>query len=167
MLRTFLGRRARLVELTDEDRELIDCLVRRAGGGTHLDGEAKVSLLARRTHELQLEEQLRAQLRTLVLLHQRPTQHSHDWYKIWRSAVAEWSNSVDFKAGVSQRRFESGRRQTVTVTARTLWQGSLNLSATSPMTTKDAETDVKLNIIIIIIINCSMDRYDVRKCATK
>ena len=65
---------------------------------------------------------------------------------LWRSVVAEWSKSVAFKAGVSQRRFESGRRQTVTVTACTLWQGSLNLSATSPMTTSDAETDVKLNI---------------------
>ena len=35
------------------------------------------------------------------------------------SVVAEWSKSVAFKAGVSQRRFESGRRQTVTVTACT------------------------------------------------
>ena len=33
-------------------------------------------------------------------------------------------------AGVSQRRFESGRQQTVTVTACTLWQGSLNLPVT-------------------------------------
>ena len=64
--------------------------------------------------------------------------------------VAEWSKSVAFKAGVSQRRFESGRRQTVTVTVCTLWQGSLNLSATSPMTTSDAETDVKLNIYLFI-----------------
>jgi len=38
----------------------------------------------------------------------------------------------------------------VTVTACTLWQGSLNLSATSPMTTSDAETDVKLNIFYFI-----------------
>ena len=66
--------------------------------------------------------------------------------------VAEWSKSVAFKAGVSQRRFESGRRQTVTVTACTLWQGSLDLSATSPMTTSDAETDVKLNIYLFIYL---------------
>ena len=58
------------------------------------------------------------------------------------------SKSVAFEAGVSQRRFESGRRQTVTVTACTLWQGSLSLSATSPMTTSDAETDVKPKIYL-------------------
>ena len=39
--------------------------------------------------------------------------------------------SVAFKPGVSQRRSESSRRQTVTVTACILWQGSFNLSATS------------------------------------
>ena len=72
-----------------------------------------------------------------------------------RSVVAEWSKSVAFKAGVSHRRFESGRRQTVTVTACTLWQGSLNLSATSPMATSDAETDDKFNIyFILFIFNC-------------
>ena len=60
--------------------------------------------------------------------------------------VCMFPKSVAFKLGVSQRRFESGRRQTVTVTACTLWQGSLNLSATSPMTTSDAETDDAFNI---------------------
>ena len=69
-----------------------------------------------------------------------------------RGVVAEWSKSVGFDSGVSQRRFESGRPRTVTVTACTLWQGSLNSSATSPMTTSDAETDVKLNIIIIFYL---------------
>jgi len=34
----------------------------------------------------------------------------------------------------------------------TLWQGGINSSATSPMSSLDAETDVKLNIIIIIHI---------------
>ena len=63
-----------------------------------------------------------------------------------RSVVAEWSTSVAFKPGVSQRRFESGRRQTVTITACILRQGSLNLSVTSPMKASDTETDVKLNI---------------------
>ena len=71
--------------------------------------------------------------------------------------MADWSvrskKSVAFEAGVSQRRFESGRRQTVTVNACTLWQGDLNLSATSPMTTSDAETDVKLNIYIYIAVS--------------
>ena len=66
--------------------------------------------------------------------------------------VTQWSKSVAFKACVSLRRFESGRRQTVTVTACTLWQGSLNLSATSPMTTSDAETDIKLNIYLFYFI---------------
>ena len=74
------------------------------------------------------------------------------FYQVRRSVVAEWFKSVAFKAGVSQRRFESGRRQTVTVTACTLWQGSLNLSATSPMTTSDAETDVKLNIYLFFYL---------------
>jgi len=69
-----------------------------------------------------------------------------------RSVATEWSKSVAFKAGVSQRRFESGRRQTVTVTACTLWQGSSNLSATTPMTTSDTETDVKLNIYFYLIL---------------
>ena len=67
-----------------------------------------------------------------------------------RSVMAEWSKLVAFKAGVSQRRFESGRRQTVTVATCTLWQGSLNLSATSPMTISDAETDVKLYIFYFL-----------------
>ena len=71
-------------------------------------------------------------------------------YNARRRVVAEWSKSVAFKAGFSQRRFESGRRQTVTVTSCTLWQGSLNLSATSPMTTSDVETDVKLNIYLFL-----------------
>ena len=66
--------------------------------------------------------------------------------------VAEWSKSVAFKAGVSQRRFESGRRQTVRVNACTLWQGSLNLSVTFPMTTSDAETNVKLSIYFIYLL---------------
>ena len=61
--------------------------------------------------------------------------------------VSEWSKAIAFKAGVSQRRFESGRRQTVTVTAYNLWQGSSDLSATSLMTTSDAEANVKLDII--------------------
>ena len=69
-----------------------------------------------------------------------------------RSVLAEWSKSVAFKPGVSQRRFESGRRQTVTVTACTLWQSSLNLSATSPMAATGAETDVKLNIVNSILL---------------
>ena len=72
-------------------------------------------------------------------------------YNARRRVVAEWSKSVAFKAGVvSQRRFESGRRQIVTVTACTLLQGSFNLSATSPMTTSDAETDAKLNFSCLI-----------------
>ena len=56
---------------------------------------------------------------------------------------------------------ESGRRQTVPVTACTLWQGSLNLSATSQMTTSDAETDVKLNIYFIyfLFISTETDRH--------
>ena len=61
--------------------------------------------------------------------------------------MAEWSKSVALKPGVSQRRFESGRRQTVAITACILLQGCLNLSTTSPMTTSDAEKDVKLNIL--------------------
>ena len=63
--------------------------------------------------------------------------------------------SVAFKADVSQRRFESGRWQTVTVTACTLWQDSSNLSVTFSMTTADDETDVKLNIFIYLFI-CSL-----------
>ena len=61
--------------------------------------------------------------------------------------------AVVFKAGdagVSQRRFESGRRQTVTVTECTLWQGSLNWSATSPMTTSDADTDVHVTLLCFL-----------------
>ena len=48
-----------------------------------------------------------------------------------------------YQPGVSQHRFESGRRQTVT--ACTFEQGGLNLSATSPMTTSDVEMHVKLD----------------------
>ena len=73
-----------------------------------------------------------------------------------RSVVAEWSKSVALKAGVSQRRLESGRRQTVTVTACTLWQGRLNLSATSPVTTSDAETDAKLNFLFLFFHHANM-----------
>src|ERR1700690_1808480 len=35
--------------------------------------------------------------------------------------------------------------RTVTVIACTLWQGGINSSATSPVTSSDAKTDVKLN----------------------
>ena len=66
-----------------------------------------------------------------------------------RGVVAEWFKSVAFHADVSQRRFESGRGQTVTVTASILWQGSLNLSSTSPMTNSDDETDVKTRHFIL------------------
>ena len=41
----------------------------------------------------------------------------------------------------------------------TLWQGSLNLSATYPMTTSDAETDVKLNIYFIFFIKFYKGQY--------
>ena len=80
----------------------------------------------------------------------RPSVSPYIMYCLQRidAGVAEWSKLVAFGTGVSQRRFESGRRQTVTVTVCTLWQGSLNLFATSPTMTLVAEIDAKRIIYI-------------------
>ena len=96
----------------------------------------------------------------LTCLHFRPlnSKNSCLYFCFCLFLMAFTLNEAWWPSGLSrllsgQRRFESGRRQTVTVTACTLWQDSINLSATSSMTTLDAETDVKFNIYLFIYVS--------------